>query len=166
MPTRTVDLFLLRHAHAGDPARWAGPDELRPLSAKGRAQAERIARHLRAVRSTLDVVISSPKVRARETAEPVAKAFGLPVQIDDRLAGGLTLATLDELLVHVGNPSSAMVVGHDPDFSDLAAELAGASSMPLKKGTIVRFDAARPLATGAATLAWLIPPDALPDLGD
>src|SRR5207302_11043136 len=77
MPNSSVELYLVRHAHAGDPARWTGPDERRPLSAKGRLQAERLGRHLAAIRLELEAIVSSRKVRARETADLVASALGI-----------------------------------------------------------------------------------------
>src|ERR1700690_1352725 len=67
-----VQLHFLRHAHAGDPAKWRGPDELRPLSAKGRQQAESLGRHLDSLGLRFDLLLSSPLVRARQTAAPVA----------------------------------------------------------------------------------------------
>jgi phosphohistidine phosphatase SixA len=158
----TVQLYLLRHAHAGDPAKWTGPDERRPLSAKGRLQAERLAHHLAALHVDLDAIVSSPKVRARETAEPVARALHLPVRIDDRLGGGLTVRGLDEVIADAGDAGSVMVVGHDPDFSELAADLLGAPSLPMRKGALARFDGPRPLHPGGLILRWVLPPDAIP----
>ena len=163
MPNSSVELYLVRHAHAGDPARWTGPDERRPLSAKGRLQAERLGRHLAAIRLDLEAIVSSPKVRARETADLVASALGIGVRIDERLGGGLTIRSLEDLLADAGNPSRAMIVGHDPDFSELAADLAGAPSIPMRKGALARLDATRPLRPGGAILRWLLPPDALAD---
>ena len=84
----TVQLHLLRHAHAGDPAKWQGPDDLRPLSAKGRHQAEALGRHLDGVGLSFDLLVSSPLVRARQTAELVAERLALPVVVDGRLAAG------------------------------------------------------------------------------
>ena len=69
-----IALHLLRHAHAGDPERWHGDDAERPLSEKGRRQSERLGRLLAGVDEAPDLFISSPKVRARETAELVAAA--------------------------------------------------------------------------------------------
>ena len=157
-----VELYLVRHAHAGDAARWTGDDARRPLSAKGRLQADRLARHIAALQLDLEVIVSSPKVRARETAEPIARALGMPVRIDDRLAGGLlTLGSLEDLIADLGDPSRVMAVGHDPEFSELVADLLGAPSLPMRKGALVRLDGARPLRPGGAVLRWLIPPDAL-----
>lgn len=158
---RTIVLYLVRHAHAGDPARWTGDDARRPLSAKGRLQADRLARHLAAIAVDVDVIVSSPKVRAQETAEPIAKALAMSVRIDDRVAGGLTVRALDGVLGDAGDPGAAIVVGHDPDFSDLAAELSGTAVLPMRKGALARLDGPRPLRAGGCLLRWLLPPDAL-----
>ena len=135
---RSVELYLLRHAHAGDPARWNGDDALRPLSAKGRLQADTLAKHLAALGLALDLVVSSPRVRARETAEPIARALGLDVVEDPRVAMGLDISSLEELLADRGHPARPLVVGHDPDVSDLVADLVGATSLPMRKGALAR----------------------------
>ena len=162
MSNGAVELYVVRHAHAGDAARWTGDDSRRPLTAKGHVQAERLASHVAALRVDLEVIVSSPKVRARETAESIARALGMPVRIDDRLAGGLTLPGLEELVADAGDASRVMIVGHDPDFTELVSELIGAPSLPMRKGALARLDAARPLRPGGAILRWLIPPDAMP----
>ncbi len=54
-----------------------------------------------------------------------------------------------------------VLVGHDPDFSEICAELTGARLLPMKKGALVRLDCDLPLRRGAAILRWLIPADAL-----
>ena len=128
MPTASVELYLVRHAHAGDPARWTGPDDRRPLSAKGRLQAQALGRRLAALQVGVDVIVSSPKLRAQQTADLIAQALGLTVRLDERLGGALTIGTLERLIDDVGDPRSVMVVGHDPDLSELAADLAGATS--------------------------------------
>jgi phosphohistidine phosphatase len=156
-----VHLHLLRHADAGDPEAWSGNDDDRPLSPKGEAQAERLATFLHGVRFTPDAVISSPKVRARRTAEIVADASGLPVHLDDRLAGGVTPDVLDAVLRDAGSPSRPVVVGHDPDFSGLLTTLSGASDLSMKKGAFARLDVRGRIADGRGTLRWLIPPDLL-----
>ena len=161
MPNGAVELYLVRHAHAGDAARWTGDDARRPLSAKGRMQAERLARLLAALQVDIDVIVSSPRVRARESAEPIARSLGMEVRIDERLGGGLTIRGLEQVLVDHGDPSRALIVGHDPDFSDLVADLSGATSLPMRKGALARLDGSRPLRPGGAILRWLIPPDAL-----
>jgi len=159
----TIQLHLLRHAHAGDPAAWDAPDASRPLSEKGERQADRMGRYLARVGLAPDAVITSPKLRAARTAEIVALHLGVPVSTDPRLAGPLTLEDLEAILVDAGSPLRPIVVGHDPDFSELLSWLAGASSIPMKKGALARVDVDGPLAPGAGTLRWLLPPDLLPD---
>jgi phosphohistidine phosphatase len=164
MTDRSVELYVVRHAHAGDPARWNGADAARPLSAKGQLQADRLAQHLAAIHVDVDTILSSPKVRARETADPIAAALGLEIRIDERLGGGLTIRGLEAVLTDAGSPLRPMIVGHDPDFSELVAELAGAPSVPMRKGALARLDGPRPLRSGSCILRWLLPPDAL--MGD
>ncbi len=159
-PTR-VEILFLRHADAGDPLAWRGPDEDRPLSAKGERQAERVARHLEATGAAPDAIITSPMLRAFQTAEAVAKRFGLEVVISDRLAGGLDVESLDELLDEAGMPTRPLLVGHDPEFSETVSALIGAVGIAVRKGALVRIDATLPLVEGGGDLRWLIPPDAL-----
>ena len=156
-----TQLYLLRHADAGDPEAWSGSDDERPLSSKGEAQSERLATFLHGVRLQVDAVISSPKVRASRTAEIVADGLGAKVRIDDRLASGVRPSTVDEVLRDAGGPTRAMIVGHDPDFSDLLVKLSGAPNISMKKGALARVDVRGRVADGRATLRWLVPPDLL-----
>lgn len=155
-----IELLLLRHAHAGDRETWEATDELRPLTEKGRRQAERAGRHLAGIGLTTDAVISSPLARARETAEIVAGLLGVPVRIDARLGEALDLEALEAILADAGGPRRPILVGHDPDFSELASELVGGPVL-MRKGSLARIDVERPLAAGAGELRWLLPPDAL-----
>jgi phosphohistidine phosphatase SixA len=156
-----TQLCLLRHAHAGDPMKWTGDDEVRPLTDKGRQQSERLGRFLAMGRFKPDAILTSPRTRAAETARLVAAELGVRVDIVDELGGPLDLAAVDRILAATGNPIRPVLVGHDPDFSMLAAELAGLSELPLRKGTLVRIDAPRPFRPGAGALRWLVPPDLL-----
>ena len=154
-------LHLLRHAHAGDPEAWSGPDSARPLSEKGQAQAERLGSFLADIAFTTGGIITSPKVRAAQTAEIVARHLGVPVAEDERLAGSLDLEGIDALLTRAKDPERPILVGHDPDFSELLALLCDAESVPMRKGAFAKIEVERPLKAGAGTLRWLIPPDAL-----
>jgi phosphohistidine phosphatase len=158
-----VELYLLRHAHAGDPDAWTGDDAERPLSAKGKGQAERLARFLASIDVKLDTIVTSPKVRARQTAEPVAAALGVPYVTDPRLATSLDEDVL-EAIVSEATGERVMLVGHDPDFSDVAASLIGAEYLPLKKGALAKLEATRPLKPAGALLRWLVPPDLIANL--
>ncbi len=157
-----TELLLLRHADAGDPAAWTRPDAERPLSPKGHRQAARVAAWLKSIDRRPDAIISSPKVRAAETAAAVAGAFGMPLIEDQRLAGALDVRTIGEIIHDAGDPRRPMLVGHDPDFSELAADLSGLPTLDMKKGALVRIDVTVPIEPGGGILRWLIPPDALP----
>ena len=157
---REVEIHLLRHAHAGDPEAWNGPDEARPLSPKGRSQSERMGAFLRSVGFQPDAIVSSPKVRAFQTAEIVAAELGLKVTIDDRLAEGFGLAALASLLADSAL-RRPLLVGHDPDFTELVALLCEAGRVEMKKGALARVDAPLPLQPGAGMLRWLVPPELL-----
>ncbi len=159
-----IHLHLLRHAHAGDPAKWDRPDDERPLSARGARQAEALAGALVRAGFASDAIVTSPKLRAEQTARIVAEALGVDVRTDERLASGFDLEALASLLDDVGRPTSPMLVGHDPDFSDLLGELLG-TAIGMRKGTLARVDVATPIDPGGGVLRWLIPPDALSPKG-
>jgi phosphohistidine phosphatase len=108
-------LILVRHAHS-DPGQ---PDELRPLSARGRDEARALGERLAAERP--DLVLASPLLRARETAAAIAKAAGVELRIDERLAPGA--GSNDVLAAVEGADETVVAVGHQPDCSEIAAAL-------------------------------------------
>jgi phosphohistidine phosphatase len=156
-----MELHLLRHAHAGDPTGWDGPDERRPLSDKGEKQADRLGRFLAGIGFQADAIITSPRLRAAQTATIVADRLGVPVGEDERLGSGVSIGVLEAILRDAGDPVRPVLVGHDPDFTELVAILCGASRVPMRKGALVRIDVPRPLEPGGGTLRWLVPPDLL-----
>ncbi len=157
-----IALHLLRHAHAGNPGRWTGDDAARPLSEKGRRQAERLGRLLAGYDEAPDLFITSPKVRAAQTAEIVAREMGgVRVIVDDRLGEILDTGIVTAILLAAGDSERPCIVGHDPAFSDLLGELLGIP-VPLRKGGIARLDvASRELVPGRAILRYLLPPELL-----
>lgn len=112
-------LFLVRHAHA-EPGE---PDELRPLSERGRGEARALASRLAAHATPPVLVISSPLLRAQQTAEAVAEAVGVEVRADELLAPGATADGVRDLVAGLQGPVA--VVGHQPDCSEIARELTG-----------------------------------------
>jgi len=158
---REIQLHLLRHAHAGDPMKWNGPDEVRPLSEKGRLQAERLGLLLADAEFEPDAILSSPKLRALDTARLVATPLGMPVRVVAELAGPLDIESMEALLAAHGSPRRPLLVGHDPDFSELAAAMIGVAELPLRKGTLIRIDLTGPLEPGAGVLRWMLPPELL-----
>jgi phosphohistidine phosphatase len=113
-------VFLVRHAHS-DPG---DPDELRPLSARGQDEAQSLASELEEHPTPPVVVVTSPLLRARQTAEAIAAGAAIDLRVDERLAPG---ATLDSLLEVVdGEAGPVACVGHQPDCSEIALALTGA----------------------------------------
>jgi arsenate reductase len=158
-------LHLLRHAHAGDPAKFRGDDSLRPLSDKGRRQASALGKLLDALPrgEAPDLFITSPRARSVQTAEIVGKALGVPVVVDERLASPLDLDAVTNILLAAGPAERPCIVGHDPDFSELLGALLGTRAVPMRKGAIARVDIAGPrLDIGRGTLRFLLPPELVP----
>lgn len=123
-------IWLLRH---GD-AEQGHPDEQRQLTEKGERQSRAAGEALKALGAHPELCLSSPKVRAVQTAELACEALGIEVRVDNRLRGGSfdpreLAAGLDEVLL----------VGHEPDFSD-AIHAVTAESVELKKGAFAGID--------------------------
>jgi phosphohistidine phosphatase SixA len=112
-----VRVIVVRHAAAAP----GEPDDLRPLTDQGR-EASRMLGELLAEREP-DAVVSSPLLRARETAQAIASAAGLEVEVDERLAPG---ADADDLRAAVdGRGETVVTVGHQPDCSEIVLALTG-----------------------------------------
>jgi phosphohistidine phosphatase len=125
-------IWLLRHGEAEDGG--GKPDAERKLTEKGERQSRDAGKALKAVGVELDVCLTSPKVRARQTAELACDALGAPIEEDDRLAGG----DFDPLEVAAGR-GEVMLVGHEPDFSSAVALVTG-SRVKFKKGGVAAID--------------------------
>jgi phosphohistidine phosphatase len=119
-------IYLLRHGAAEDGE--GKPDEARELTAKGRRQSESAGRALASLGVQIDACLTSPKVRARETAELACEQLGLKVEEADELRGG----SFDAPQLAAGR-GDVLLVGHEPDFSDEVGRLTGAN-VKLKKG--------------------------------
>ena len=125
-------IWLLRHGDAEN--RGDKPDAERDLTEKGERQSKVAGRALKALGVELDVCLTSPKVRARRTAELACESLGTPIEEDDRLAGG----DFDPLELAAGR-GDVMLVGHDPDFSSAVAQVTG-SRLKFKKGGVAAID--------------------------
>ena len=149
-------LYLLRHA---DAETSAPSDDARPLSEKGIDQARKVARFCEAHDMHLSLILTSPLRRAHETAKPVAAALRAELVIAPWLASGMhPQSALEELRAYRAQ-SSVMIVGHEPDFSQLAAHLLGLptnNAIHIRKGslTLLEIDVFR---AGAASLQFSLP---------
>ena len=118
-------LWLLRHGDAAD----GSPDAERPLTAKGEAQSRAAGRALAALGIEMDACLTSPKVRAADTARLACEPLGLEPQLEPKLAGG----PFDAEALAAGLGDDVLLVGHDPDFSMAVHGLTGAQ-VRMKKG--------------------------------
>jgi phosphohistidine phosphatase len=125
-------IWLLRHgdAEGGD----GKPDEERELTDKGRKQSRNAGLALKALGISLDACLSSPKLRAKQTAELACEPLGVVVELEERLAGG----DFDPLELSAGR-GEVMLVGHEPDFSGAVALVTG-SRVKFKKGGVAAID--------------------------
>ena len=112
-------VYLVRHAQAAP----GQPDELRPLTPDGRAAARDLGSRLAADGLRPDAVLSSPLLRARETALELARALGAEPETDERLAPGTDAAALRAVVA--GRGDAVVIVGHQPDCSRISAEISG-----------------------------------------
>jgi phosphohistidine phosphatase SixA len=122
-----VRLYLVRHADA-DPGQ---PDELRPLTSQGRQQARDLGARLAGEGAAGATVLTSPLLRARETADEIARALGTTPEPDERLAPGATVDDVRAALA--GRGELVVAVGHQPDCGQIAATLTGEPAPPFPK---------------------------------
>ena len=112
-------VYVCRHAKAAD----GEPDELRELSRRGVEQARALGARLADLAEPPVVVLTSPLVRARQTAEEIGRAVGASVQVEPLLAPGATVHDLRSALAAVSGPVAT--VGHQPDCSEIALAVTG-----------------------------------------
>jgi phosphohistidine phosphatase len=124
-------IYLLRH---GDAEAGSGDDAARRLTKKGERQAEAAGRALAALGTEMDACLTSPKVRALDTARIAAGPLGLEVEVEDALSGG----DFDPLALAAGR-GEVLLVGHEPDFSNAVAALTG-GTVKLRKGGLAAVE--------------------------
>jgi phosphohistidine phosphatase len=131
MHTPGVRLYLVRHAEAAP----GEPDELRALTPEGRRVARALGDELAAEGVRLDAILSSPLLRARETAAEIGRATAVEPEAEERLGFG---ATADGVRAAVeGRGQAVVVVGHQPDCGRIAAELGDGVEPPFPPGGMV-----------------------------
>jgi phosphohistidine phosphatase SixA len=150
-------LYLLRHATAED--HGIRPDAERALVDKGWKQTRRVAAFCRAHDISPSLVLTSPLVRARETAKGFCQGLGLPEPVIVPWLGlGRAAREAPEELMAYRDHESVCLVGHEPDFSMLAANLLGTGHHALRvtKASLLALDFTSP-APGRATLVFFVP---------
>ena len=153
------ELYLIRHGAAEERGDAWPDDSKRPLTDDGIERMQAAARGLIRLGVELDVILTSPFVRARQTAETVASAFEVrpPVVLVDSLTpNGSFQGVLNDLERQVKRARIALV-GHEPDLGSIAARLAGVrQALPFKKGAVCRIDVRTIPPAGAGTLRWFM----------
>jgi phosphohistidine phosphatase len=120
-------IWLLRHGDAED----GSPDEKRKLTPKGEKQARAAGAALSALGVEPAACLSSPRVRAADTARLACERLGAEVELDETLSGG----PFDPEELAAGRDGDVILVGHEPDFSQAVERLTGAR-VKLKKGGV------------------------------
>ena len=157
----TLELYLIRHGLAAERGDEFPDDSKRPLTADGIARLRKEAKALDLLGVSFDQILSSPLVRARQTADVFCEIMKAkpPVATTDALTpAGSPAAVIQELGKHMKKASVALV-GHEPNMGELAAHLIGAKiPLPFKKGAIARIDFSIFPPRGKGQLVWFVTP--------
>jgi len=159
-----VNLYLLRHGLAVEPGTQGfSCDADRPLTPEGERKVEKIALALEALEISFDIILSSPYIRAQQTADIVAQALDLrkKLQLSDTLTPSGNIKKMLELVNEL-RVENVLLVGHEPYLSELISLLTagetGAMQVVMKKGGFCKLstDSLRP--GRCAVLEWLLTP--------
>jgi phosphohistidine phosphatase len=144
-------LYLLRHGEADWPD-WKRPDDERPLTNAGKKEVHQVAKFLVALKAKANLIITSPLPRASQTADIAAEHLKVRCQEDRMLAPGFRVEDLTRVLRKYPQ-EGLMLVGHEPDFSQVIAALTG-GSVKLSKAGVALVD----VNLRKGKLLWLFPP--------
>jgi phosphohistidine phosphatase len=167
-----MELYLLRHGLAVERGeRGFADDSDRPLTSKGRRQIRKSAAGIRKLAGRFDLILSSPYLRARQTAEIVARELKVKerLKFSNALApGGAVRNLCRQLGREKPAPEKVLLVGHEPDLSRLVSIWASgqaALQLDFKKGGLCKLEAAALRAGQCALLGWLLTPKQIKRLG-
>lgn len=159
-----MKLYILRHGDAGEAsAEGYTTDAARALTAKGIKRTRQLANALRQMEITFDVILSSPLIRAQQTAEIVARSLAKEKQLRhaSQLAPEGVLTDVLSLIESVrAKADSILLVGHEPNLSRLISLLCTGGTnlgLTLKKGGLCRLELSE-ARSGSASLEWLLAP--------
>ena len=161
----TIELYLVRHAIAAERGPKYPDDRLRPLTVAGQKKFAESVPGLQAMGVVIDFVLTSPLVRARETAQILAaglKPKPAITEVDALSPGGRYQAIVEAIRTHSKRHRRLALVGHEPDLGELAAKLLGArGNVEFKKGGVCLIDVDGATPGGPGTLRWMLTPKAL-----
>lgn len=159
-----MQLYFFRHGQAEDAQMPDFDDFSRQLSEKGIRRTKASAQALLKLEVKPTRIYSSPRLRARQTADILAEALGLEVLVREEVGFSLSVQAVESLVADLQDDQSALFVGHEPSLGATLSFLIGGGEIPLKKGGMARIDiyARSPLR---GTLAWHITPKMLELIG-
>jgi phosphohistidine phosphatase len=159
-----MELYFLRHGKAEDVGGRGAPDDFsRALTEKGIEEMQAEAKAFEQLGVRPNVILASPLIRAKQTAQIVAKRLGIKAELIEceLLAPGCNLERLRSLTAPYGSCHSIMLVGHEPDLSTMVGEITGGTSIELKKGGLALVTTERGIKAGCGVMQWLLPPKVL-----
>ncbi len=160
-----MEIYIVRHAIAEDAPSKGGGDAARALTEEGRQKMKESAAGFAKLDYSIDKILSSPLVRAKQTAEILAKALDGKVEEMVELSPGYAPEQVCAKLQSFKKTQSVMLVGHEPNCSLLASYLLEGSSaleIQFKKGAICRIDGSPARKSG--TLICHLPPQVLREM--
>lgn len=154
-------VLLVRHADAVGKEEFSGKDAERPLTPAGAEKAQRGGLRIAQLYGAAGHILSSPAIRARQTADLLAASLGAVVEETPRLAPGSTFDEFRELVGEYWNEEKPLVlVGHEPDFSAMVAQVVGDGAAAVKVGKVSCVEL-QVRKTGRGELRALVPYRAL-----
>jgi phosphohistidine phosphatase len=156
-----VILYFLRHGDAGAPQ--AGDDDVRKLTKRGKEALRAAAPLWRRLNLRPEVVLSSPLVRAVQTAEIFCEALGGEPTVDELLRPGASWGQLARAMARHPDARRVMFVGHEPDLSSAIVHLTGTASVRMRKGGLACLEFYGTPEPGGGEIAWLLDPDLYTD---
>ena len=157
-----MKLYFLRHGIAFEQTEWHGSDFDRPLTEKGKAKMQREAETIARLELGLDAVVTSPLIRARQTARIVAERLAAVdrLVLDERLGPEFDTGRLADIVQAHHDAGALMIVGHEPNMSQTLGQVVGRARIVLKKGGLACVDLTD-ASLPSGDLLWLVPPKIL-----
>jgi len=169
MEKELFELYLIRHGLAAERGENYPDDSKRPLTSRGIQRLKQEGKALVALDVVIDVILTSPLVRTRQTAETLAASFreAPPIVNAPGLAPtGTHNSIMEELAKQSHRRKRIALVGHEPSIGELAARLLGLrKALEFKKGAIARIDVTALPMAGPGQLRWFLPPRILRKIG-
>ncbi len=159
-----MELYFFRHGHAEDAQGPDFDDFARKLTDKGVERTKAAARALQKLGVKPARIYTSPRLRARQTADILSSALGVTPEAREEVNFGFNPQLIPVLINDLPNDLAVMFVGHEPDLSITVGALVGGGEIEMKKGSVVRVDllARTPLR---GVLLWVLTPRVLDVVG-